>query len=227
MGLMAIAAIGLLIVFVMVEIRRGDRALVPMTLFTAPTVLGLNLATLLLYGALGALLVLVPYVLIDALQYSAVQAGSALLPLPIVMVLISPLAGSLAARLGPRIPIAVGSVGVGLGMLLTLRVDTSTAYWTGLLPAVIVLSLGLSAAVAPLTTAVLSDVAARYTGVASGLNSAVARTGGLLATAMVGFVFASHGVRLLRSFHVTMAIGAAVCGDAALIAGFLIRAKKQ
>ena len=227
MGLMAIAAIGLLIVFVIVEIRRGDRALVPMTLFTAPTVLGLNLATLLLYGALGALLVLVPYVLIDALQYSAVQAGSALLPLPIVMVLISPLAGSLAARLGPRIPIAVGSVGVGLGMLLTLRVDTSTAYWTGLLPAVIVLSLGLSAAVAPLTTAVLSDVAARYTGVASGLNSAVARTGGLLATAMVGFVFASHGVRLLRSFHVTMAIGAAVCGDAALIAGFLIRAKKQ
>ena len=227
MGLMAIAAIGLLIVFVIVEIRRGDRALVPMTLFTAPTVLGLNLATLLLYGALGALLVLVPYVLIDALQYSAVQAGSALLPLPIVMVLISPLAGSLAARLGPRIPIAVGSVGVGLGMLLTLRVDTSTAYWTGLLPAVIVLSLGLSAAVAPLTTAVLSDVEARYTGVASGLNSAVARTGGLLATAMVGFVFASHGVRLLRSFHVTMAIGAAVCGGAALIAGFLIRAKKQ
>jgi EmrB/QacA subfamily drug resistance transporter len=224
-GLMAVAAIGLLVLFIIVEIRRGDRALVPMTLFTAPKVLGLNLVTLLLYGALGALLVLVPYVLIDALRYSAVQAGAALLPLPIVMVLISPLAGSLAGRLGPRTPIAVGSTGVGLGMLLTLRVDTSTAYWTGLLPAVIVLSLGLSTAVAPLTTAVLSDVEARYTGVASGLNSAVARTGGLLATAMVGFVFASHGIRLLRSFHVTMAIGAAACAGAALIACALIRGR--
>jgi EmrB/QacA subfamily drug resistance transporter len=222
-GLAAAAAIGFLVLFVIVEIRRGDRALVPMTLFTAPTVLGLNLVTLLLYGALGALLVLVPYVLIDALHYSAVQAGAALLPLPIVMVLISPLAGSLAARLGPRAPIAVGSIAVGLGMLLTLRVDASTSFWAGLLPAVVLLSLGLSAAVAPLTTAVLGDVEARYTGVASGLNSAVARTGGLLATAMVGFVFASHGVRLVRSFHVTMAIGALVCGGAALTACALVR----
>jgi hypothetical protein len=83
----------------------------------------------------------------------------------------------------------------------------------------------LSAAVAPLTTAVLSDVEARYTGVASGLNSAVARTGGLPATAMVGFVFASHGIRLLRSFHVTMAVGAAVCGCAALTACALVRGR--
>jgi EmrB/QacA subfamily drug resistance transporter len=222
-GFLAMAAIGLLLIFVIVEMRRGDRALVPMTLFSAPTVLGLNLVTLLLYGALGSLLVLVPYVLIGALQYSAAEAGAALLPLPIVMVLISPLAGSLAGRVGPRIPIAIGSIAVGLGMLLTLRVRMSTAYWTGLLPALIVLALGLSAAVAPLTTAVLSDVEARYTGVASGLNSAVARTGGLLATAMVGFVFASHGVRLLHSFHMTMAIGAVACAVAALCACVLVR----
>jgi predicted MFS family arabinose efflux permease len=198
-----------------------------MTLFTTPTVLGLNLVTLLLYGALSALLVLIPYVLIEALQYSAAQAGAALLPLPIVMVLMAPVAGSLAGRVGPRIPIAVGSLAVGLGILLTLRVRASTAYWTGLLPALIVLSLGLSAAVAPLTTAVLSEVEARYTGVASGLNSAVARTGGLLATAMVGFVFASHGVRLLRSFHITMAIGAVVCAVAALTACALIRERAR
>jgi EmrB/QacA subfamily drug resistance transporter len=224
-GFMAVAAIGLLILFAIVEIRRGDRALVPMTLFSAPTVLGLNLVTLLLYGALGALLVLLPYVLIDALRYSAAEAGAALLPLPIVMALVSPLAGSLAARVGPRLPIAVGSTAVGLGMALTLRVGAATAYWTGLLPAVIVLALGLSTAVAPLTTAVLSDVEVRYTGVASGLNSAVARTGGLLATAMVGFVFASHGARLLRSFHVTMAIGALACAGAALTACTLVRGR--
>jgi EmrB/QacA subfamily drug resistance transporter len=224
---MALGAIGLLLFFVIVEIRRGDRALVPMTLFSTPTVVGLNLVTLLLYGALGALLVLLPYVLIEAMHYSAAQAGAALLPLPIVMAVISPLAGSLAERLGPRMPIAVGSIAVGLGMLLTLRIHATTCYWTGLLPAVIVLALGLSAAVAPLTTAVLSGVEARYTGVASGLNSAVARTGGLLATAMVGSVFASHGIGLLRSFHTAMAIGAAVCCGAALSACALLRGRSR
>ena len=222
-GLMALGAIGLLLIFVFVEIRRSDRALVPMTLFSAPTFVGLNLVTLLLYGALGALLVLLPYVLIEALRYSATEAAAALLPLPIVMVVISPFAGSLAGRVGPRMPIAVGSIAVGLGMLLTLRIRVSTGYWTELFPAVIVMALGLSAAVAPLTTAVLSDVEVRYMGVASGLNSAVARTGGLLATAMVGSVFASHGVGLLRSFHVTMAIGAVVCWSAALSACALVR----
>jgi EmrB/QacA subfamily drug resistance transporter len=224
---MALGAIGLLLFFVIVEIRRGDRALVPMTLFSTPTIVGLNLVTLLLYGALGALLVLLPYVLIEAMHYSAAQAGAALLPLPIVMAVISPLAGSLAERLGPRMPIAVGSIAVGVGMLLTLRIHATTGYWAGLLPAVIVLALGLSAAVAPLTTAVLSGVEARYTGVASGLNSAVARTGGLLATAMVGSVFASHGIGLLRSFHIAMAIGAVVCCGAALSACALVRGRSR
>lgn len=222
-GLMALGAIALLLSFVIVEIRRGDRALVPMALFSTRAVVGLNLVTLLLYGALGALLVLVPYVLIEALKYSAAEAGAALLPLPIVMVLISPLAGSMAERVGPRMPITVGSIAVGLGMLLTVRIHAFTSYWAGLLPAVVVVALGLSAAVAPLTTAVLSEVELRYNGVASGLNSAVARTGGLLATAMVGFVFASHGVSLLRSFHTTMMIGAAVCWGAALSTCGLVR----
>ncbi|HEY1891825.1 MAG TPA: DHA2 family efflux MFS transporter permease subunit [Steroidobacteraceae bacterium] len=226
-GFMAIGAMGLLLIFVIGELRRGDGALVPMTLFSTPTVVGLNLVTLLLYGSLGALLVLVPYVLIEALRYSAARAAATLLPLPIVMALISPLAGSLAERVGPRIPIAVGSAVVGLGMLLTLRIRASTTYWTGLFPAVIALALGLSAAVAPLTSAVLSDVEARYTGVASGLNSAVARTGGLLATAMVGSVFASHGAGLLRSFHVTMAIGAIACWGAALSACGLVRGRSR
>jgi MFS family permease len=172
--------------------------------------------TLLLYGALGALLVLVPYVLIEALQYSGTQAGAALLPLPIMMVVVSPIAGAHAERIGPRLPIAIGSIVVGLGMLLTLRIRPFTSYWAGLLPAIVTVALGLSVAVAPLTSAVLSEVAARLTGVASGLNNAVARIGGLLATALVGFVFASHGAGLLRSFHITMLIGAVVCWGAAI-----------
>ena len=222
-GVMALSALGLLLLFGVVEMRRGDRALVPITLFGKPTIVGLNLATLLLYGALGALLVVLPYVLIEALHYPAAEAGAALLPLPIVMLIISPLAGSVAAQVGARMPIAVGAITVGLGMLLMLRIAPSTGYWTGLLPAVIVVSLGLSAAVAPLTTAVLSEVEVRYTGVASGLNSAVARAGGMLATAMVGFVFASRGAGVLRSFHITAVAATVACWAAALSACVLVR----
>lgn len=223
-GLLGLGAIVLLVAFILMEARRGDQALAPMVLFTTPTLVGLNVLTLLLYGALGALLVLVPYVLIEALHYSAVQAGAALLPLPFVMVLISPFAGSLAERIGARMPIAIGSGVVGLGLLLTLRVG-SGSYWTGLLPAVTVVALGLSAAVAPLTAAVLGGVDARYTGVASGLNTAIARTGGLLATALVGFVLAAHAQGLLRAFHVTMEVGCGVCCGAALCALMLVQRK--
>jgi MFS family permease len=222
-----LGAVGLLLAFAVLDARKGDRALVPMALFTRRTVVGLNLVTLLLYGALGALLVLLPYVLIQALRYSAAQAAAALVPLPVVMVLISPLAGSLAGHVGPRMPITIGSIALGLGLLLTLRIHSSAGYWTELLPAVVVVALGLSAAVAPLTTAVLSEVEVRYTGVASGFNNAIARTGGLVATASVGFVFASRGGGLLRSFHVTMAIGAAVCWGAALGALALIRSRSH
>jgi len=226
-GAIALGAVGLLLAFAVLDARKGDRALVPMALFTRRTVVGLNLVTLLLYGALGALLVLLPYVLIQALRYSAAQAAAALVPLPVVMVLISPLAGSLAGHVGPRMPITIGSIALGLGLLLTLRIHSSAGYWTELLPAVVVVALGLSAAVAPLTTAVLSEVEVRYTGVASGFNNAIARTGGLVATASVGFVFASRGGGLLRSFHVTMAIGAAVCWGAALGALALIRSRSH
>jgi EmrB/QacA subfamily drug resistance transporter len=226
-GLLGLGAIALLVAFILIEARRGDQALAPMVLFTTPTLVGLNLLTLLLYGALGALLVLVPYVLIEALHYSAVQAGAALLPLPFVMVLISPFTGSLAERIGARMPIAIGSGAVGLGLLLTLRVGPSGSYWTGLLPAVTVVALGLSAAVAPLTAAMLGGVEARYTGVASGLNTAIARTGGLLATALVGFVLASPAQALLRSFHVTMEIGCGVCWGAMLCALMLVQRKSH
>jgi len=222
-GAVALGAVGLLLAFVIVDTHKGERALVPMAFFTRPTVVGLNLVTLLLYGALSAMLVLLPYVLIEALRYSAAQAAAALLPLSIVMVLTSPLAGSLAGHVGSRMPIAIGSIAVGIGMLLTLRIRSSMSYWSDLLPSLVVVALGLSAAVAPLTTAILSEVEVRYTGVASGANNAIARTGGLLATALVGFVFASHGEALLRSFHITMAIGAIVCGGAALGAIVLLR----
>jgi EmrB/QacA subfamily drug resistance transporter len=213
----------LMILFVMIERWLGDQALTPLHLFASRILIGLNALTFLLYGALGALLILVPYVLIEAQGYSAKAAGAALLPLPIILTVSSPLTGALAGRTGSRLPIALGALVVAAGLLLCLRVQMNSSYWTGLLPAILLVSVGLSAAVAPLTTEVLSSVDARYTGAASGLNSAIARTGSLIATALLGAVLASRGEWLLTAFHAAMAVSALACVGAALTALTLLK----
>jgi EmrB/QacA subfamily drug resistance transporter len=216
-------AIGLLLLFLRFEGVRGDRAMMPLSLFASKSFVGLTIFTFLLYGALGELFVLVPYLLIKAAGYSATAAGAALLPLPLILTVTSPFAGALASRIGPRLPLALGPLVVAFGFLMALRIDASANYWTSVLPMIVVIGLGMSAAVAPLTTAVLTSVDSRHTGSASGLNSAVARTGGLLATASLGFVLAAEGAHLVSSFHIAMVLGAAACGSAALCAFTLLR----
>jgi MFS family permease len=159
--------------------------------------------------------VLLPYVLITGGGYSNTAAGAVLLPLPLVISVASPVIGGLAGRIGPRLPLAMGSLATAVGFLLAVRISDGARYWTEVLPAVFVMALGLSGAVAPLTTAVLSSVDPRHTGSASGLNSAVARTGGLVATALVGAVLASSGEHLWIAFHVAVLVSAAMCVAAA------------
>jgi len=213
-----IAGLLLLAAFLLVERHRRDWALMPLELFASRSLIWLSILTFLLYGALGALLILLPYVLIEACGYSATAAGAALLPLPLILTVSSPTTGAFAARAGARVPLAVGSLLCGLGFLLTLRIHAHANYWTGVLPALLVISVGLASTAAPLTTAVLSSADARNSGAASGLNSALARTGGLLATASLGGVLAPAGGQLLTSFHGAMGIAALACLGAFLSA---------
>jgi EmrB/QacA subfamily drug resistance transporter len=221
-GAIAAAIVGVisLVGFLWIEKRRGDAAMMPLALFRSRDFLGLTVLTLLLYGALGALLVLVPFLLIRAIGYSGTAAGAALLPFPIVLALTSRAMGGLAGRIGPRLPLTIGSAIVAAGFLLLLRIDPGTDYWRGILPAILVIALGMAGAVAPLTSAVLASVDERHTGSASGLNSAVARTGGLIATALLGGVFAAQGVSLFAAFHLA-SIGCAMASLAAGAAAFL------
>ena len=108
---------------------------------------------------------------------------------------------------------------VGCGFALLTRIDARASYWMDVLPSLLVIAIGLSGAVAPLTTAVLGSVDERHTGSASGLNSAVARMGGLVATALVGAVLAAKGAKLVTGFHLAALTGAALCVLAAA-AGF-------
>jgi EmrB/QacA subfamily drug resistance transporter len=208
----------LLVGFVLAERHRGDKAMMPLTLFASPSFVGLTLLTFLLYGALGGLFVLLPYILIEAAGYTATQAGAALLPLPLVITLASPAAGALAGKIGPRWLLVIGPIIVAAGFLLALRIGSGTSYWSGVLPAMLVIAMGMAGAVAPLTTAVLMSVDDHHVGAASGLNSAVARTGGLVATALIGSVLAAVGPALVSAFGIAAAIGAALCLGASLSA---------
>ena len=130
----------LLVAFLWVEQRRGDKAMMPLGMFADPCFSGLNLLTFLLYGAFGAAMLLIPYVLIEAAGYSPVQAGLALLPLPILLTLGSPPMGQLAARIGPRWPLTIGPLIVGGGMLLAGASAPTASYWTGAFPAITVMA---------------------------------------------------------------------------------------
>lgn len=222
-----VAGFGLLIAFLWIEKLRGEGAMMPLALFGSSTFIGLTLLTLLLYGALGGLVVLIPYVLIRAATYSGTSAGAALLPFAIILALVSPLIGGVSGRIGARIPLSVGSLIVAAGFLLVLRISADGNYWTEVLPAMIVIAFGMSGAVAPLTTAILSSVNARHTGAASGLNSAVARTGGLVATALLGGVLGTAGSRLVMGFHIAAVVCVLASVGAAAAAFFLVKNNRE
>jgi MFS family permease len=226
-GLLAVALTGagslLMLGFLAVEKMQGERAMMPLSLFGSPSFIGLTIFTWLLWGALGALITLVPYLLIKAGGYSGTGAGAALAPFAIVLTLGSPLMGKVAGHMGPRWPLTIGAIVTAAGFLLLLRIGPSANYWTDVFPGILVIAIGMSGAVAPLTTAVLSSVDNAHTGSASGLNSAVARIAGMVAVALLGGVLGASGQALTRGFDIGM-IGCAIAALAgAACAFFLIR----
>ena len=212
------AGLAMLAGFLWVEHGRGQRAMMPLELFKGRCFSGLNLLTFLLYGAFSAAMLLIPYVLITSGGYSPVQAGLAMLPLPILMTSLSPKMGGLAAKIGPRVPLTAGPFIVAVGMTLAPLMTSNGSYWTGAFPMIIVMSIGMTIAVAPLTASVLGSVEEQHVAMASGFNSAVARTGGLIATALLGAVLASKGDELFAGFHSAMFVSAGVAALGALVA---------
>lgn len=181
---LALSAVGF-VAFAWQE-RRSDHPMLPLGLLRNRVFVGTNLLTLLLYGALGALSVYLPLYLIGSRGLSATAAGAALLPLSILLAGLSGVFGGLADRHGPRLFLSAGPALAGVGFAL-LGVGQG-GYWTAILPGAVVLGLGMALTVAPLSSTVMGSVPREQSGVASGVNNAVARAASLLAVAALGLL---------------------------------------
>jgi EmrB/QacA subfamily drug resistance transporter len=185
-----IAGIVLLIVFLLVEYR-SDHPMVNLALFKVRTFSGTNAMTFFLYGALTGALFFLPLTLIQAQGYSAAAAGFVFIPFDILLTALSPWAGGMVDRYGPRLLLTIGPAVVGAGFLALSFPglgDGPGSYWTTYLPGIIGIGLGMGITVAPLTTAVMGSVSSQHSGIASGINNAMSRMAGVVAIATFGAV---------------------------------------
>jgi EmrB/QacA subfamily drug resistance transporter len=189
-GMIALGVFSL-VAFVLVQ-RVVPNPMLPLGVFSSRAFSLSNILTFLLYGALSTMLFIVPLVMIQIGGYSPTAAGAALLPFTVIMFLMSRWAGGLVARVGHRLPLSIGPAVAALGMALfaILPGETDGSYWVDFVIPVVVLAIGMGITVAPLTTTVMTAAGREHAGVASGVNNAVARIGGLMAIALFGVVLA-------------------------------------
>jgi len=223
----AAAGVALLVAFGINEHRRQS-PMMPLSLFSSRQFSAANLVTFLVYAALSGSLFLLPVQLQLVSGFSPVAAGSSMLPVTVVMLLLSARMGRLAQRIGPRRPMAVGPVLAGIGLALLVRLGPDSGYLTGVLPAVVIFALGLSGTVAPLTATVLAAAPEHQVGIASAVNNAVARTAGLLAVAVLPALAGitptalAHPAALSTGFHHAVLIAAGLCIAGGLLAWLTI-----
>ncbi|NLU83754.1 MFS transporter [Rhodococcus sp. HNM0569] len=229
--LAAVAGVVAMAVFVEVE-RRSPHALVPPSLFRSRMFTGANLVTFAVYAALGGVFFLLVLQLQTVAGYSPIEAGAATIPVTLLMLVLSARAGRWSQRHGPRIPMTVGPLVAAAGLVAMLRIGHDASYPTDVLPGVVLFGLGLSALVAPLTAAVLGSVPVGRSGIASGVNNAVARTSQLLAVAALPALAGISGVgpgdadAFSDGFRVAMLICVGLLVAGAAIAAVLIRSPR-
>ena len=227
-GVIALEVVGVLalLLFVLIE-RRVTNPMVPLSMFRSRQFSGANAVTLLFYAAFSGVLFLLVVHLQSDMGYSALEAGASLLPVTVCSLLLSPRMGALSQRIGPRIPMAVGPLIAGVGMILFRLAEPGRSYWVAVFPGAVVLGLGLSTTVAPLTTAVLAAAGDARAGIGSAINNAVARVAGLLAIAILpaaaGLTTSGTSLDLEDGFGKAMAICGVACALGGLVAAALIR----
>ena len=217
-------------------IRREARTqspMMPLSLFRDRNFSGANVLTVLLYAALGGALFLLPFLLIQVHGYSATAAGAAFLPFSAIVGLGSRWSGGLVDQFGSRLPLVVGPALTAAGFAILASSGGNPSYWSGILPGLTVVSIGMTITIAPLTTTVFDSAPDETSGMASGINNAAARAGSLVAIAALGLVFGAGtspdvgGAPLERAYRLAMMAAAVLAGLSALTAALTISPRKE
>lgn len=219
---------GLALIAFLVAERRSANPMMPLSIFSSRQFSAANAVTFVVFGAFSGVFFLLVAFLQISLGYSPLAAGVASLPITALMLLLSPAAGALAQRIGPRIPLTVGPLVTALGLVLMSRIDQGDSYLSGVLPAVIVFGLGLTLVVAPVTATVMAAADERHSGIASGINTAVSRLAGLIVVAVLPLVAGLTGEKfydpaaMADGFHVAMLACAALAVAGGVLAWLTI-----
>jgi EmrB/QacA subfamily drug resistance transporter len=217
-----IGGVAALVAFLVVE-RRSANPMMPLDIFKSRQFSAANLVTFVVYAALGGVFFLLVAFLQISMGYTPIAAGAASLPVTVLMLLLSPRSGAFAQRVGARVPLTVGPFVIAAGLLLMTRIGPGDSYVGSVLPAVVVFGLGLTLVVAPVTATVLAAADERHSGIASGINNAVARVAGLLAVAVLPLIAGLTGDKfydpaaMTDGFHVAMV----ACAGLAVAGGIL------
>jgi len=228
----AVLAVASSAAFAVIE-RRGSHPMLPPAIFAPAQFRAANAVTFVVNGALGGF----AFVFIPALEiiagYSPVAAGSALVPVTVVTLLLSGASGRLAQRIGPRPPLVAGCVLCAVASMLAVRIGSHAGYWTAVLPVAVLFGLGLAALLPPLTASAMNSAPDSLAGLASGVNNAVARVAGLLwiaalppITGLTGGAY-TDPVRFRSSFAQISWICAAAFACAAVLAATFITGPRR
>ena len=219
----ALGGIAALLAFLVQE-RRSPNPMMPLSIFSSRQFSAANAVTFVVYAALGGVFFLLVAFLQISVGYSPTAAGAASLPVTAIMLLFSARSGALAQRIGARIPLTLGPLIIAVGLLLMLRIEPGGSYVSQVLPAVLVFGAGLTLVVAPVTATVLAAADSRHSGMASGVNNAVARVAGLLAVALLPVIAGLTGedfydpAAMEDGFRIAMIASAALSAIGGLIA---------
>jgi EmrB/QacA subfamily drug resistance transporter len=210
--------------------RRSPNPMLPLEIFSSRQFSAANGVTFVVYAALGGFFFLLVSFLQISMGYTPIEAGAASLPVTLLMLVFSARSGALAQRIGARIPLTIGPLVIAVGLLMLIGVSPGDSYVTAILPGVVVFGLGLTLVVAPVTATVLAAADTRHSGIASGVNNAVARVAGLLAVAVLPVAAGITGdafydpAKMTHGFHVAMLICAVLAALGGLLAWLTIAA---
>lgn len=224
----AVLGVASLVAFVIRE-RQAPDPMLPLSVFRSRQFTAANLITFVVYAALGGVFFMLIVHLQTVVGYSATGAGAATMPVSGLLLVGSPPMGRVMQRIGPRLPLTAGTALLAVGMLMMISIREGASYLTGILPPLLVFGVGLTLMVTPVTATVLAAVDDRFSGLASGVNNAVARTGQLLAVAalpvaagLTGGDFADP-VAFAAGFRIAMIVSAVLCGLGSVFAWTMIR----